>query len=141
MRVLGIAIIISFCAHEVRGQGNSTPAAIDGYLQPYVRSGNLAGDVLIEKNGKVVFERAYGFANREQRVTNTGATRFHIASVSMQFTAAAVLRLVDEGSIRLDERVSDFVPEVEGADKITIGDLLTERSGLPDINALSNYDD
>ena len=59
----------------------------------------------------------------------------------MQFTAASILQLVDKGAISLGEHITDFVPELEGADKITIRDLLTERSGLPDINALPNYDD
>ena len=146
MRLLAIVIGIAGCAGGSLAQSNANAAgvnatAIDVYLQPYVHSGNLAGSVLVEKNGKVVFEQAYGFADREHRVRNTPATRFHIASMSMQFTAAAVLRLVDTGSISLDEHVADFVPGIEGADKITIRDLLTERSGLPDINALPNYDD
>jgi D-alanyl-D-alanine carboxypeptidase len=141
MRPLAILIGIAFCASRSLAQSNSNAAAIDAYLQPYVRSGNFAGDVLVEKNGKVIFEKAYGFADREHRVRNTAATRFHIASMSMQFTAAAVLRLVDAGSISLDEHVGDFIPGIEGAEKITIRDLLTERSGLPDINSLPNYDD
>ena len=120
-------------------RNNSTP--IDVYLQPYVRTENFSGVVLVEKSGKVVFEQAYGFADREKRVRNTAETRFHIASMSMQFTAAAILRLVDQGSIALDEHASDFVQALDGADKITIRDLLTERSGLPDINALPSYDD
>jgi CubicO group peptidase (beta-lactamase class C family) len=61
--------------------------------------------------------------------------------MSMQFTAAAILRLVDSGSLRLDDHVTDLIPGIEGADKISIRDLLTERSGLPDINALPGYDD
>ena len=61
--------------------------------------------------------------------------------MSMQFTAAAIMRLVDNGSISLTEHVADFVSGIEGGEKITIRDLLTERSGLPDINALSNYAD
>jgi D-alanyl-D-alanine carboxypeptidase len=141
MRALTFVIGIALCAGGDLTRANSNATAIDAYLQPYVRSGNLAGDVLVEKNGKVIFERAYGFADREDRVPNTAATQFHIASVSMQFTAAAVLRLVDAGSIKLDEHVGDFVPGIEGADRITIRDLLTERSGLPDINALPEYDD
>src|ERR1700722_3989317 len=141
MRVLGIAIVIASCAHEARGQGNLMPAAIDRYLQPYVRDGNLAGDVLVAKQGKVVFEKAYGFADRERRVRNTVRTRFHIASVSMQFTAAAILRLVDAGSLNLKEHVTDFVPGLEGANAISIRDLLMERSGLPDINALPGYEE
>jgi CubicO group peptidase (beta-lactamase class C family) len=140
-RPLAIVIVIAFCAGGSIAQRNSTAAAIHTYLQPYAQSGNFTGDILVEKSGKVIFEKAYGFADREHRIRNTAATRFHIASVSMQFTAAAVLRLVDTGSISLDERVGDFVPGIEGADKITIRDLLTERSGFPDINALPNYDD
>ena len=141
IRPLAIVIVIAFCASASTAQSNSTAVAIDTYLQPYVQSGNFAGDVLVAKSGKVIFEKAYGFTDREHRIRSSAATRFHIASMSMQFTAAAVLRLVDTGSISLDEHVADFVPGIEGADKITIRNLLTERSGLPDINALPNYDD
>jgi CubicO group peptidase (beta-lactamase class C family) len=141
MRTAAIVIGIAFCAGRSLAQSNSNATAIDAYLQPYIRSGNLAGDVLVERNGKVMFEKAYGFADREHRVRNTTGTRLHIASLSMQFTAGAILRLVDAGSIRLDEHVGGFVPGIEGAENITIRDLLTERSGLPDINALPDYDD
>src|SRR5437667_267359 len=54
---------------------------------------------------------------------------------------AAVLRLADAGSISLDEHVGSLVPEVQGADKIAIRDLLTQRSGLPDVNGLPDYDE
>ncbi len=100
---------------------------------------NFAGDILIEKNGNVLFEKAYGFANREKNLRNANTTRFHIASVSMQFTAAAILRLVDKGSLSLGAHVSDLVPGISGGNRITVRDLLMERSGLPDINALPDY--
>ncbi len=138
---LATGIIVILLAGRSQAQTKFNAAAMDAYLQPYVRTGNFAGNVLVEKNGKVVFEKAYGFADREHHIRNTSATRFHIASMSMQFTAAAVLRLVDAGSIKLDDHVGDFIPGVPGADKITVRDLLTERSGLPDINALPSYND
>jgi CubicO group peptidase (beta-lactamase class C family) len=141
VRPLAIFIVIVFCVGGSVAQRNSTATAIHAYLQPYAQSGNFAGDVLVEKSGKIVFEKAYGFADREHHIRNAAATRFHIASMSMQFTAAAVLRLVDTGSIKLDDHVGGFVPAIPGADKITIRDLLAERSGLPDINALPNYTD
>src|SRR5450432_236480 len=68
---------------------------IDTYLEPYVQSLNFSGTVLIEKNSHVIFEKSYGLADREQGIQNALSTRFHIASMSMQFTAAAILRLVD----------------------------------------------
>ncbi len=139
----GLATVtgLAFIASGVLAQNSSNAAAIDAYIRPYVRSANFAGQVLVEKNGKVIFAKAYGLADREHHVSNTNATQFHIASMSMQFTAAAILRLVDSGSIRLDEHIGDFVPGIEGADKITIRDLLTERSGLPDINTLPDYNE
>ena len=136
----GIAIL-SFSTSVGMAQSQSTAAAMDAYLEPYVRGNNLSGEVLVERSGRVVFEKSYGLANREQRILNTPATRFHIASMSMQFTAAAVLRLVDMGSLKLDDHVGNVVPGTPDADKITIRDLLIERSGLPDINSLPDYED
>jgi CubicO group peptidase (beta-lactamase class C family) len=114
---------------------------IDRYLRPYVRSNNFSGAVLVSQNGKAIFERAYGFADRERGVRNTMATRFHVASVSMQFTAAAVLRMVDSGTIKLDEHANAFTTEIKDAGRISVRELLVERSGIPDINELPDYDD
>jgi CubicO group peptidase (beta-lactamase class C family) len=114
---------------------------IDAYLAPYVQSGNFSGTVLVEKRRHIVFLKGYGFADREHRVVNTKDTRFHIASVSMQFTATAVLRLVDEGQINLDSSLTTLLPGTPGAEKITVRDLLMERSGLPDINELPDYNE
>jgi D-alanyl-D-alanine carboxypeptidase len=132
---------IVVCSGESFAQVNALAASIDTYLQPYVQSKNFSGDVLVERRGKIIFEKGYGFADRERNIRNSGATRFHIASMSMQFTAATIMRLVETGTIKLSDHVADFVSGIPGGDKITIRDLLTERSGLPDINALPNYDD
>jgi CubicO group peptidase (beta-lactamase class C family) len=116
-------------------------SAIDPYILPYVSGNNFSGSVLIKKNAAIIFERSYGLANRETSVPNSAATRFHIASVSMQFTAAAILRLIDQGSLSLDTHLDTLIPEIQDAGKITIRDLLAQRSGLPDINDLPDYND
>src|SRR5437870_10102834 len=132
MKTLALIFLsIGLSVSKLAAQNSVDAAAIDSYLNPYVQSGNFAGDVLIEKNGSVIFEKAYGFADREKGARNSSATRFHIASVSMQFTAAAILRLVDKGSISLSTQVSEVVTGITGGDKITIRDLLLERLGLP----------
>ena len=136
---LATVIYLAFCIGESQGQARLSAAAVDTYLQSYVRTNNFAGTVLVERKGTILFERAYGLAYGEHRFENTSATRFHVASTSMQFTAAAVLRLVDKGLIKLDDHVGEFVPGIPGAEKITIRDLLLERSGLPDINAQPDY--
>ena len=141
MRIVLSLLGLTFCCEQALAQESSVAERVDAYLQPYVQSGNFSGAVLAKENGKIVFEKAYGFADRERKVPNTLETRFHVASVSMQFTAAAVLRLVDEGKLSLDAHVGEFVPGIPGAEKITLRDLLTERSGLPDINSLPEYND
>src|SRR6185437_13530044 len=87
----------------------------------------------------VVYDGQIGESDREMARPNTRETRFHVASVSMQFTAAAVMRLVDRGALTLDTHVSEIVPPVRGGDRITIRNLLEMRSGLSDINSRANY--
>lgn len=116
-------------------------ATLDSYLQPYVATSNFSGSVLVEKDGRTIFEKSYGLANREKAIAVHSRTKFHVASVSMQFTAAAILRLIDQRRIALDTKVSAVVPGVTGGDKITVRDLLIEQSGLADINDLPEYGD
>jgi CubicO group peptidase (beta-lactamase class C family) len=116
-------------------------AAIDRYLAPYVQGNNFSGVVLVAKGDKLLFERAYGYAALDHRVANTLATRFHIASLSMQFTAAAIMRLVDAGKLELDAPVAKILPGFAHGDEITLRELLTETSGLTDINSLPDYDE
>lgn len=148
-RLLRAVCVLSACtlvAAPARGQSTLSharsidTAGIDAYVQPYVRSHNFAGTVLVARGGRIVYERSFGEADRARHVPNTATTRFHVASVSMQFTSAAALRLVDRGALRLDTRVSDLVPGIVGGDAITVRHLLEHRSGLPDINARPDYD-
>jgi CubicO group peptidase (beta-lactamase class C family) len=114
--------------------------AIDAYVAPYATSNNFSGVVLVEQHRRVLYEHAYGFADREAQIPNTAGTRFHIASMSMQFTAAAILRLVALGKLQLDEPAGQVVPNLGAASEVTIRELLEEQSGLADINDLPNYD-
>src|SRR6516164_5371826 len=82
-------------AWAVGSAETSTELRIDAYLKPYVTTQNFSGTILIAQGGKVVFARAYGMSDANRRAANRLTTRFHVASMSMQFTAAAVLRLID----------------------------------------------
>lgn len=137
----GLVVIAVFCSTALFASDRQVSQKIDVYIQPYVQTNNFSGAVLVKKGKHVLFEKAYGISDREHQVPNTTTTRFHVASVSMQFTAAAALRLVDQGTISLDMRVGDYVTGIEGADKITVRDLLMERSGLPDINSFPDYNE
>jgi len=73
---------------------------IAAYIDPYVRSGNFSGSILVVEAGKVLFRNSYGHSGGPDGAPNRVDTKYHIASLSMQFTAAAVMRLVEEGTQR-----------------------------------------
>jgi CubicO group peptidase (beta-lactamase class C family) len=133
------SLVLSLFATQLAAQQTAVAHAIDAYVEPYVATNNFSGQVLVTRGSKVVYERNYGSADRARNIANTAATRFHIASVSIQLTSAAVMRLVDQHRLALDTRVSDIVPSVRDGDRITIRDLLEERSGLSDINSRPDY--
>lgn len=91
-------------------------------------------------NGQPVTLAAYGMADLERDVRNTTETIFEAGSVSKQFTAAAVLLLVQDGKLSLDDSVRKYVPEVPAAygDTITIRHMLTHTSGLRDWGAVTD---
>ena len=117
----------------------ASPANYATYVQPFVQTNNFSGAVLIERDGRPVFERAFGFADGARALQNTMDTQFHVASVSMQYTAAAVLRLADSGAIDLDAGIGKYLPDMNFPHNITVRDLLEERSCLPDINGFPTY--
>lgn len=90
--------------------------------------------VLVMRGNRVIFEKCYGCADLETGALITPATSFNIASVSKQFTAVAVLQLVEQGRISLDDPVSRYFPEFESDiwEKVRIRHLLSHSSGVPD---------
>ncbi|MDH0172654.1 beta-lactamase family protein [Stenotrophomonas sp. GD04145] len=107
-------------------------AGIDGLMQAY--DGQVPGAaVLVLHDGQAVFRRGYGLAVVEDGTAVTAASNFRLASVSKQFTAAAVLLLVEEGRLGLDQPVRRWLPELPtAASSVTLRHLLSHTSGLPD---------
>ncbi|WP_425477055.1 serine hydrolase domain-containing protein [Luteimonas cucumeris] len=89
--------------------------------------------VLVIHDGKPVVSRSYGYADLEARVAATPQTNYRLASVSKQFTAAAVLLLAEDGRLGLDDPVRKWLPTLPAsADAVTLKHLLTHTSGLVD---------
>lgn len=95
-------------------------------------SSNMPGaSVLVMKEGKILFQRAYGLANVELKHALTTQHRFHTASIGKQFTAAAILRLSEQGQLKLDEPVKSFLDSIPASwSNITIKHCLTHTSGI-----------
>ncbi|HEY1874119.1 MAG TPA: serine hydrolase domain-containing protein [Steroidobacteraceae bacterium] len=113
-----------------------TAARIDALMQDYAAAVPGAS-VLVLRDGVPVFRRAYGLADLEQHVAATPATNYRLASMTKQFTAAAVLALTEDGRLSLDDPARKWLPSLPPAtDGITIRHLLTHTSGLIDYEDL-----
>lgn len=88
------------------------------------------GGIIIAKNGEILLEEYRGYNNLENKDTITPATTFHLASVSKTFTGMAVLRLLQEGKLRLEDSVQVYFPQFPYPG-ISVQMLLSHRSGLP----------
>ncbi|MDR4892557.1 MULTISPECIES: serine hydrolase domain-containing protein [unclassified Chryseobacterium] len=100
------------------------------YMQAQVEINNFSGTVLVSKDGRILLKKAYGLADYEWNIKNTIDTKFQLASVTKQFTATAILLLIERGKLSLDDKLSTFLPDYPKADSVTIHMLLSHTSGL-----------
>lgn len=103
---------------------------LDTMFSKMALSKSFNGSVIVSKNGEVIYHKAFGVADKENNVPLTDTTMFQLASVSKVITATSVLMLLEKGMISLDDKFCDYFPEFPYAN-ITIKNLLTHRSGLP----------
>ncbi|WP_409342949.1 serine hydrolase domain-containing protein [Paenibacillus sp. MBLB4367] len=109
------------------------------YVNDYADAGYLHGSFLLAYQGAVLLQKGYGFASREHGIPNTADTRFRIGSLSKGFTAAAVLKLVEAGQLRLDDKLDTFIPDYPEGERITIHHLLTHSSGMANYTASPDF--
>jgi CubicO group peptidase (beta-lactamase class C family) len=108
-------------------------AEIDKLMQFYHDEGAFNGTVLVAESGKVIFKKGYGFANMEWNIPNEPNTKFRLASITKQFTSMLIMQLVEEGKVKLDGKITDYIPEYRKdiGEQVTIYHLLTHTSGIP----------
>src|ERR1044072_1491359 len=116
-------------------------AKVDAYVKPYLDLKVFNGVVFIARQGKILLNKGYGMANYELDVANTPKTRFHLASVSKTFTAAAIMLLEERGLLSTSDPLTKYIPDYPNGDKITIHQLLVHTSGIPNVNNFSEYND
>jgi CubicO group peptidase (beta-lactamase class C family) len=114
---------------------------IDSYLDASAKNG-FSGVVLVAKKGKVILSKGYGWADRKNKIPNSPETVFNIGSVTKQFTASAILKLVEQGKIKISDKISSYFTQAP-IDKreITIHQLLTHTSGISNRTGGFRYDE
>ncbi|GAB3935951.1 serine hydrolase [Larkinella terrae] len=128
--------VLAFCVAVLLSPyafGQSKADKIDALMRQYFENRQFNGTVLVAENGKVIFKKGYGLANMEWNIANAPDTKFRLGSITKQFTAFLIMQLVDQGKLKVNEKVTTYLPDYPKAtgDKITIHHLLTHTSGIP----------
>jgi CubicO group peptidase (beta-lactamase class C family) len=120
-------------AHAAPSNGDSPfVSAAKNAVATSEREDGFSGVILVARGDQVLLREAAGLADRENNVRITAQTRFPIASINKQFTAAAILLLVQDGKLSLDDPLSNHLDSPEGWRDVTIKHLLTHTSGIID---------
>jgi CubicO group peptidase (beta-lactamase class C family) len=118
-------------------QPAAKPGAVDALFRAYDQPSTPGASVAVIRDGKVLYQHAYGLADVEDNVHATTATNYRLASVTKQFTAMAILILAGRKLLSLDSTLSQFFPDFPAYGKgITVRELLNHTSGLWDYGEL-----
>lgn len=108
---------------------------IDKLIKSAYEAGEFNGNVLVSKNDKIIYKASFGFADASKTIQLTDESRFHLGSITKEFSAAALLQLEEQGKLKLSDPVSKFIPELnDWAHEVTIRNLLQYTSGIPNVN-------
>ncbi|MHC8313924.1 serine hydrolase domain-containing protein [Pseudomonas sp. GT1P32] len=120
----------------------SKASAVDDTMSSLMREQNIPGAVVtILKDGKPIYTSAYGLSNLETKTPTTTATVFQSGSVGKMFTSSAIMLLVQDGKLKLDDPIAPFFPEAKGMwDGITLRQVMQQRSGIADYEQFNSID-
>ncbi len=139
--MLKICLVIAVAFHPFAASAQTTPAPvaapaltaaqIDAAIGQYYKPNEPGAVVLVAKNGKTIFRKAYGLADAAKGTPMTADMQLRLGSITKQFTSTAILMLVDEGKIKLDDDITRFFPDYPTHGKrITVEHLLNHTSGI-----------
>lgn len=130
-KAIVILCVIIFNILAVNGQ--DVGKRIDSLIEKAVKISRFNGSVLVCKNGRIIYEKAFGYQDVAQHIHNTSNTIYQIGSTTKEFTAAVILKLAEQHQLSLEDKLSKYFPGYKRGDEITIKHLLTHTSGIYEI--------
>jgi CubicO group peptidase (beta-lactamase class C family) len=141
MKALFLFWIVCFNSQNIVS-AQSFERKIDSLIQTEFKDKNGPGGVfMVAKNGKAIYQKAFGKANLELDVSLTPESVFQIGSMTKQFTAIAILMLEEQGKLKVEHTIAKYIPDYPAGDKITIHHLLTHTSGIKDFTKMKSLKD
>ena len=108
---------------------DSTAGKLNQLITAYANAGRFNGSALVAQHGKILLQKGYGLKNADNKTMNDANTVFQIASVTKQFTATVVLKLIELNKLSLNDKLSKYYKGFPYGDSITIEELLNHTSG------------
>ncbi|CAM1343637.1 serine hydrolase [Tenacibaculum amylolyticum] len=132
-------LLVSMYTDKIYSQEQSTLRFIDSLIQHKQKTFEVPGIAIgIVKDGKTFFQKAYGVQSLHTEIPLTNQSVFHMASVSKPITATAIMKLVEEGKLKLSNKLVEYLPNFvmnsPAYKDITLQQILTHTSGIPDVN-------
>lgn len=122
---------------------NINVTKLDSFLNILSSKGLAMGSLTISKNGVIKYRKAIGYSliSDDKKVASDINTKYRIGSATKMFTAVMIFQLIEEGKLKLDQKLKMYFPDLPNADKITIQNTLYHRSGLHDYTHDTNFPD
>ena len=122
------------------GNSQTLEENIDHLLEVKYKPNEPGATVLIYKNGEVIYRKAFGNANLELGIAMTPENVFEIGSITKQFTAIAILMLIEQGKLNLEDEITKFIPDYPTNEKtITVHHLLNHTSGIKSYTGMDSF--
>jgi len=123
------SFILGICTLVLTAQ-DSTSEKLDNLMKAYSKVDKFNGTILVAKQGKILLEKGYGFRDVKTHSPNDASSIFQTYSITKTFTSTVILMLVEQGKLKLDDKLSKFYPDFPKGDSITIEHILTHTSGI-----------
>lgn len=140
--VQAIILIIAFTLSSSAQQSEmkELTAGYDKIMNGHFKNTGPGAAVLVAKNGEIIYKKAFGMANLEYDIPMAADNVFRIGSITKQFTAVAILQLMEKGKLNLQDEITKFIPDYPTqGNKITIENLLTHTSGIQSYTDMEDY--
>lgn len=137
-RIFIVILLIGFINQLAFAQ-DFDKAKLDNYFNAVEVNNKFMGSVAVSQNGKIIYTKSVGFSGFEDKVKATENTKYRIGSISKTFTTVLVLKAVEEKKLDLKQTIEKFFPSIQNANKITIQNLLSHRSGIHNFTDDEDY--
>lgn len=130
-----LGIIFSFAIFGIASAQSLNKAKLDQLFDRLLEKNKGMGSIAIAQDGKVLYTRSFGYGQITETIKAplTDQTKYRISSITKMYTAVMIFQLIEEDKLKLSDRLDKFFPQIPNATKITIDQILSHRSGIPNV--------